>query len=114
MTKQELSTKTLKELIELYNEYATFPIKRFPDKKTAVRRVLEVKTAHKSKIKNKKPKKPTKNPLQSRFHGFTNKQIAESKHFKLMCKQFDIEPTIRQASKFRNGRGILHSHMEAS
>lgn len=109
MTKQILKNKTLKELVIIYNKYAKMPIKRFPDKKTGVRRVLAMLELHKIRQGGEKRKK---NIARNMFEGLTNAEVAKSTKFKLMCAQFGIESTTRQASKFRNGKGILHNYME--
>jgi len=38
----------------------------------------------------------------------TNKQFTEDEHFKNCCIKAAIEPTIRQASKFRNKKGLAY------
>lgn len=111
MKEQDLQNKTLKKLVEIYNNYANKAIKRFPDRKTGIRRVMEAYIAHTSKKKD--PIKTAQNVVYSKFHGLTNKEVSETNTFKLMCANCGIEPTIRQASKFRNGKGLLHAHMEA-
>jgi len=38
----------------------------------------------------------------------TNKEFKEDKHFRACCKKMDIGATKRQASKFRNKKGLAY------
>lgn len=39
----------------------------------------------------------------------TNLEYSQTEEFKNKCSQFDIEPTQRQASKYRNKKDALHN-----
>lgn len=36
----------------------------------------------------------------------TNRQFSETKGFQEICEKAGVEPTMRQAMKFRNGKGL--------
>lgn len=40
----------------------------------------------------------------------TNKKFSENKLFQKACTLAGVEPTARQASKFRNGKGLAFLH----
>ena len=41
----------------------------------------------------------------------TNSEFAQkNEYFKKCCKRAGIEPTVRQASKFRNRKGLAYQH----
>lgn len=40
----------------------------------------------------------------------TNKQFTEDEHFKDCCINAAVEPTMRQASKFRNKKGLAYKN----
>ena len=43
----------------------------------------------------------------------TNRMYAqENKEFNDACSKFDVKPTSRQASKFRNKKGVLYKKMK--
>ena len=40
----------------------------------------------------------------------TNKQFAQDEYFKILCANVSIDPTVRQASKFRNKKGLAYKN----
>lgn len=45
-----------------------------------------------------------------RMNDVTNREYAETDKFKAACKRAGVEPTPRQASKYRNGKGRAYRH----
>ena len=55
-----------------------------------------------------------KNTIEKKSNRKSNRKFSETDTFIKVCKEYNINPTNRQAGKYRNKRGILYNKIYKS
>ena len=111
-----MKTKTMTELVELYNSLSgKIPIKRFQSKSIGIERIeklLALTKVFKKEspvIVQKQPSKDYINFIAFNQH-LDNQSLSEHPKFQGICVKAGCEPTAKQASKFRNQKGLAFQY----
>jgi hypothetical protein len=109
----ELKSKNMRELVSIYNGIeGTNNIKRFGSKPDGVQRILKFQAysiRKETKVKSKIGSRVKE--ILKQFEGMTNGKVLKTSKFQKLCANYNVEPTVRQVSKFRNYRGKLFFSM---
>ncbi len=98
----------MQELVDMYNVGAGKKIKRFPKKQVGIDRIVGLML--KNLIEKPVMKMKKRASLMIHHNGnLCNADFAKLKGFKTYCEMAGIKPTRRQASKFRNKRGLAYT-----
>lgn len=109
-TKEELSGLKMRELVSIYNSLnGSNPVKRFGSLKDGAERILKFQDYSEKKfIKEQSSKGGRVSVLIKKYKNLTNAEFTEVKEFINLCEKAETDPTVRQASKFRNMRGLAY------
>lgn len=107
-TEKELKNMNMRELVSIYNFLeGTKEVKRFGTLKDGVKRILKFQNYFfNKKIKEQNSRSGRISSLIKDNYQLTNREFTKIKGFIKLCKKADTEPSVRQASKFRNFRGL--------
>jgi len=96
-----LTNKTMSELVNIYNSMNKGKdIKKFATKEIGIKRITG--------MINSNPRKKAAESLIGHRGNLDNVEFAKLEKFKAFCAAVKIEPTKRQASKFRMRRGLAY------
>lgn len=109
-TETELRSMNMRELVSIYNFLEDAKeVKRFGTLNDGVKRILKFQKYSMNKnIKEQNSRSGRVSSLIKDNNDLTNREFTKIKGFIKLCKKADTEPTLRQASKFRNFRGLAY------
>lgn len=104
-----LKTKKMRELVEIYNGLeGTNPVKRFGSLKDGVARIIKFQNySVKKKSRTQSERGVRVSNILEAYKDLNNREFSKVSTFVKLCASINIEATVRQASKFRNYRGIV-------
>ena len=106
----ELRSMNMRELVSIYNFLEDAKeVKRFGTLTDGIKRILKFqKYSVNKKNKEQDSRSGRVSSLIKDNNNLTNREFTKIKGFINLCKKADTEPSVRQASKFRNFRGLAY------